>query len=258
MLYVLTSNLNAWDNLRPPAEESQWRAAAVRWICFTNNPLQSPVPPWEFRPIYDVGQACRTARVPKILPHLMLPDDCEISIWHDANFQLKLPPVDIIRHALARHDWAAHVHPGRRCIYEEGNQCIKESIGTPALIRAELNRYNDAKYPPQSGLWANGFLVRRHTPKVKLLCDQWWRYYAEGGERDQISFPFVRRMIGVEVNTINASPWESPYAVFNFHAAWITRTGNDGYLPERARMGEKLARLAELTGVDGGIQWPEK
>lgn len=263
MIYVYSAAANGFDNLRPPAS---FPVGDVRFLHFTNLPQQPSVAPWEFRPLYSLGDACRTARVPKILPHLMLPEDAEYSIYLDANLQLKAQPIQLILELLKDHDWAAHRHPCRDCIYAEAEVILSHSTmeGWRAQnperapqIAAEIARYEVDLYPAGAGLWANGMIVRRHTAAVAALNERWWGLYSAGGERDQLSFPVARRATGLEVKTIDHPIHEGPYLNFYFHAAWKDNKFNREYHPERGRIRARLERLKAITGSDGGVQYPE-
>lgn len=251
MIYVYTSILNGWDNLRAPGYPWNARIPAdpgVRFICFTDLPILPTVEPWEFRPVYPAGEGCRTARVPKILPHLMLPDDAEYSIYHDGNLRLKDDPRRVLDRLLSDHDWAAHRHPARKCIYEEAKVLLDEKIGTAALVEAEIEYYIGIGYPKDAGLWANGFIARRHTPAVAALNELWWSLYSIGCERDQLSFPVARRDAAMELTTIHADVYCSPVVDFFWHAAWRDKEGSREYHPERKAIRERLARLKKVVG----------
>ncbi len=263
MIYVYTSILNGWDNLRPPAI---FPTGEVRFICFTNLPQIPAVRPWEIRPLYDVGEACRTARVPKILPHLMLPSDAEYSIYCDGNLQLKEQPIRLLLDLLEHHDWAAHRHPCRDCIYAEGDVILRhptmegwraQNPARAPRIEEEIARYRKAGYPNGGGLWANGMIIRRHTPAARALNEAWWKLYSEGGERDQLSFPVARRAENVAVKTIDHPICDGPYLNFYFHAAWKEDKANKEYHPERAGIRQRLKDLRRVTGATGGVRYPE-
>lgn len=254
MIFVYTSICDGFDNLRPPACPVD---DDVRYICFTNVPNLPRVYPWEYRPAYMAGEPCRSARTAKILPHLMLPDDAEYSIYHDGNFQLRQDPHAVIRDLLYSEQWAAHKHPCRACVYQEAALLLKEKIGTPELVEQEVARYRAENYPEGAGLWANGLIVRRHTPEVAALNERWWTLYATGCERDQLSFPVARHQLNFPVNTIDADVWGSPYIKFNWHAAWKTRDDNPDYWPQRDRIRARLSELARVTGSTGGIKHHE-
>jgi Protein of unknown function (DUF616) len=254
VICVYTSIMDGFDNLRAPAVPVE---EDVRYICFTNVPNLRRCFPWEFRPAYELGEGCRTARAPKILPHLMLPEDVAFSIYHDGNFQLRQDPKVIVQELLKEHDWAAHRHPCRTCIYDEAAILLREHIGTPAMIEAEIERYRTAGYPKDAGLWANGFIVRRHNGTTAELNERWWRLYASGCERDQLSFPVARRDLGVAVRTIDASVYASPYLLNRWHAARVSRDDNPDFARDRHAVRRNLAQLRQITGSDGGVRYPE-
>lgn len=254
MIYVYTSILNGWDNLRPPAV---WDVPGVRFVCFTNVAVLPSVEPWEFRPVYyPSGDTCRTARLPKILPHLMLPEDAEYSIYHDGNLRLSKDPRDVVDRLLIAHDWAAHRHPCRTCIYQEAKVLLDEKIGTAELVKREIEGYRQAGYPERAGLWANGLLVRRHTPAVAALNERWWKLYAAGCERDQLSFPVARAAEGLDIQTIDADIYGSQWVDFFWHAAWWDKNSSIEFHPERDAIRERLDRLRKITGSDGGVNYP--
>lgn len=255
MLYVYTSILNGFDNLRPPAVPPDDKS---RYICFTNIPNLPRVYPWEYRPAYiATGNPARDARIAKILPHLMLPSDATMSIYHDGNFQLRVDPVTTAMKLLNGHDWAAHAHPCRTCIYDEADILLNEKIGTPALVQADIDRYRAAGYPRNAGLWANGMLARRHTDKVAELNEKWWQLYASGCERDQISFPVARAAVGLDVKTIHQNIWSSEFLLFKWHAAFREREDNPDYWPQRNALRANLANIARVTQSAGGVSYHE-
>ena len=256
MICVYTANLDLWDNLRPPLVQPE---DGVRYICFTNSPLQAAVSPWEFRPCPDLGNASRSSRVPKILPHLCLPE-YDYSIWHDANFQLRVPARQVIGELLRFDDWCAHRHPARDCVYAEAEILLKEKIGTPALVQTQIDHYREIGYPAHHGLWANGFIVRRHTPKTARLNEKWWELFAAGCERDQLSFPVARLLSGTPLDGggvnhgLTRDIFNSPYVKYNWHAAWRDREDNPSYQPQRDRLNAQTRRLAEVSGARLKVQ----
>lgn len=252
MIYVYTSVVNGFDNLRTPCVGP---FDNVRFICFTNVPNLPRVYPWEYRPSYDVGNPARTSRVAKILPHLMLPEDAEYSIYHDGNFQLKVDPNRIID-MFGHHQWAAHKHPGRDCIYDEARIVVRDCpLVEPESVNRQIAEYRASGYPEHAGLWANGFIVRRHTPEVAALNELWWKYFVAGSERDQLSFPVAHQASGLEIKTIHENVFDSPYLQHRWHAAWRHKDDNPDYWPQRDRMRERLKKLAEVTGTNAGVSF---
>lgn len=253
MLYVYTAVINGFDNLRPPAIQPE---TFVKFICFTNVPNLPRVHPWEYRPAYIAGKPCRSSRIPKILPHLMLPSDAEYSIYHDGNFVFKQDPHRVIEELLGRHDWAAHKHPARNCVYDEANIILRDCpLVDKDAVRAQVADYRAMNFPEKFGLWANGFIARRHTPEVAKLNERWWELFSKGSERDQLSFPVALRDAGLEIRTIDQNIFASSYMAFRWHAAWKTHEDNPDYWAGRSETRARLAELARLTGSDSGIHF---
>jgi len=267
MIYVYTAILSGFDNLRTPLCAPE---PGVRFICFTDCPVLPRVEPWEFRPVhrivdpacdvigaeYDTLDDARTSRLPKILPHLVLPEDCDYSIWHDGNFQMKASPSETISKLLRTADWAAHKHPGRDCIYREAEILLKEKIGTAALVERQIERCRNVYGHPEGfGLWANGFIARRHNAATAALNERWWDLFQSGCERDQISFPVALRQSGVSIETIRHTDiYGSEFVKFNWHAAWKDREDNPTRWPERERIAARVRKLQQIAGP-GGYEW---
>ena len=142
-------------------------------------------------------------------------------------------------------------------MYEEGEILIREKIGTTTLVEEELSRYRVRGFPRHGGLWANGMLVRRHTPGVATLNELWWDLYSTGCERDQTSFPVARYHEEFLINTIDEDIYRSPYLLQHWHAAWKNRDDNPDYWDERDRLRGKLERLSRLAGPNPDITYPE-
>jgi hypothetical protein len=256
VIYVFTSILDGFDNLRPPAIQPE---SFVKFICFTNVPNLPRVHPWEYRPAYLAGKPCRSARVPKILPHLMLPADAEYSIYHDGNFQLRQDPFRVIKELLddSGATWAAHKHPARSCIYDEAAIIIRDCpLVDKDSVNKQVAEYRESGYPEKAGLWANGFIARKHTPEVAKLNEAWWELFANGSERDQLSFPVAKSRTGMEIRTVDENIFNSHWMLFRWHAAFLSHEDNPDFWPERNGTRQRLAELARLTGTDSGIHYP--
>lgn len=263
MIYVYTCILGGFDNLRPPLVPPE---PGVRFICFTDVPVLPDVPPWEFRPIHRVGNNSRTSRLPKILPHLVLPADCDYSIWIDGNLQLRKPAAEIVNAEMRFDDWAAHAHPARSCVYSEGDLLRELKRVRPdewpnldaAFLDEELENYRALGFPANLGtLTANGVIIRKHTPAVDSLNERWWKLFERGAGRDQLSFPVALwQSEGVTVNRMSHYPdvYTSPLVRFGWHAAWKDKPDNVQYRPERERIAVRVAKLREIAG-DGGYGW---
>ncbi len=253
---VYTCVTGGYDNLRPPLVA---RETGVRYICFTDVPQMPDTPPWEFRPVHRVSDASgysarRTACLPKILPHLVLPD-CDFSIWHDGNFRLAAY-ASCVTAAAGVADLALHRHPSRDCVYKEADALIEGKFGTARLIREETSFYRAIGHPESFGLWACGMIVRRHTTATAALNEAWWNLYANGCELDQMAFAVAaRNTLNTRIADLPGDVFASPFMRFDgWHAKWCDAADKDAARPARAGVAARVDKLRDLAG-DGGYTW---
>ena len=187
----------------------------------------------------------------------------------DGNFQLAKPASEIVNAELRFDDWAAHRHPARGCVYEEGALLVKLKRERPdewpnmdaRELAAEIAYYRSIGFPEKlTTLTANGIIIRRHTARVAALNERWWKFFAMGCGRDQLSFPVALWVSADEGVTVNRMPhypdiYSSPLARFGWHAAWKDKAPNVEYRPERARIAARVAKLREVVGGGGGYDW---
>lgn len=140
------------------------------------------------------------ARYHKIMCHYM--DDCDCSIWIDANNRLWDDPVSICKKWLADADIAVFRHPYRDCIYVEEQACEHFKKDSPEVMRQHVARYRAEGYPAHNGLASTGFIARRHTPQVKKFNEFWWNEVLSGSYRDQLSFPYVAWKTGMKIQWV--------------------------------------------------------
>lgn len=131
------------------------------------------------------------AKIVKILSHLYIPR--EWSIWVDGNIYLKVEPEYLLdMMIMSGKDIAVFEHPQRANIYTEAVACINEKKDDPKIITKQLKRYEGEGFNDQK-LAMCGILIRRHTPEICRLNEQWWAEICKGSWRDQLSFPYVFR-----------------------------------------------------------------
>lgn len=118
------------------------------------------------------------AKIYKILPHLFM--DCEYSVWLDGNMYPLKEEKEYIA-LLGGNDIAVFKHPERNTTKEEADFCVLK----------EKDLKENIKDYPASKLYSCGFIIRRHTDKIKQLCEKWWAEICTGSVRDQISFGYV-------------------------------------------------------------------
>jgi hypothetical protein len=67
--------------------------------------------------------------------------------------------------------------------------------------------YKKDGYAENKGLCECGFIVRRHTPKVRAFNNEWWAQYTRFAKRDQPSFMYAVNEFGLRINVIDDG-WE--------------------------------------------------
>jgi hypothetical protein len=186
-IVIYTSITNCFDQI--PQLVSTW--SGCDYVCFTDNPhLRSDV--WNLRLLPSSNlDPRRRARLPKILPHLFLPES-DLSIWMDGNV---VPEVDLFQFAKANlKDRAAlfFAHGERQCLYEEADKCITLGKDSADLINSQIAKYQREGMPRNFGLAECSILIRRHNdPQLIALMNSWWNELIAWSARDQLSLPYV-------------------------------------------------------------------
>ncbi len=239
-IVVATCIVQSWDYLRPPSSIDP----QALYICFTDRPIER-VPTWEIQPAYTpCGMpASRASRLPKLLPHLHFGAD--YSIWHDANFVLRVSPQELIDTFLCEHDIAMFDHPCRHDVGQEVAVLLNEHIGDPTEVKAQQTTWLHMGAPV--GLWAGGLIIRRHSKAVRQFNETWWHYFKNGSTRDQIALPMAKHETGIEIQTIPGDIYSSPLMGFHWHAAWLDKEDNSKYRSEIAPYQMRRKRLEELA-----------
>lgn len=190
---------------------------SVRYIAFTDNPnLRSEH--WEICVLNDyLGSFRRTSRLPKLLPHLYLPDH-DFSIYIDASFGWKAPDARaMITACLEDREIGLYRHKHRDCVFEEIDLCEQLGIERPELLAFYREHYADLQLPTHAGLYENGLIVRKNTPAISALNEAWWCIYR--GERDQLALMSALHTTGTPVNAIKQGKQirKGPYLSYAQH-----------------------------------------
>jgi len=116
-------------------------------------------------------------------------DNYEYSLWLDCRPLLAIDPYVLLR--LADTDFLIRSHDYRRCAYDEGKICVMQNRVSKLAVDRQLEHYRSQGFPTQNGLYHTGFMIRKHTKKLKELMNSWWAEVREYSHRDQISLPYV-------------------------------------------------------------------
>lgn len=147
---------------------------------------------WEvFVQRYDTRNSRMAAKYPKLFPwnHLRT----NTSVWIDGAFEVVSSDFrNVCEGLLNRSDIGLFRHPdGRDDAYQEAEFCLDVPKYRDCLLEEQMHSYRDAGLPENSGLWAGGVIVRRHSEVVRLVSDDWWNEMMQYGVQDQVSLPFV-------------------------------------------------------------------
>jgi predicted O-methyltransferase YrrM len=181
----------------------------LSYFLFTDGTIDSAPRPWQLRPLPAVfSDPQRDARRVKALPHLFLPEECQISVWVDGNCQIKDMTAAVILELLGDDEIALPAHAERHCVFAEGKALIASGLyDSPARIARQMSAYDVIGMPRDFGLHHTNFLIRRHNdPACIHFCTEWWQQINAHSKRDQLSFDFVRWKLGRQkVRTLKIS-----------------------------------------------------
>ncbi len=193
-IVVYTSVTNGYDNLKEQRDSAR---EGIKFIAFTDEPQESKT--WDIQPAWkEFTDPNRNAKIHKILSHKFFPDHA-YSLWMDGSVRIQFP-FGVERLAeiyLSDHDMAIFKHPERNCLYQEANTCINRNLDNKDIIRQQIQRYTKEGYPPNAGLVEATIILRRHSPKMVEFNEAWWEEIKNGSKRDQISFNYVAKKVGI-------------------------------------------------------------
>lgn len=189
----------------------------VDFIAFCDQPHDC-LRVWQVRPLpiwsSDSRFASRRhAKLPKVLPQIMLPN-YDYYIWIDGNYTLKMDPRDICAELLLDPlvDIAVFRHRLRTCIYSEAAEVLKYRLDHAAWVRKQMAAYRRQGYPKNAGLYELPAFVIRNSAAMLRLSLAWWEQICRYSSRDQLSFPIAAQRTGARVSIIKApSVHDNPY-----------------------------------------------
>jgi len=205
---IYTAIFGGKDNLIEP----EYVPKGCDFVCFSDRDFKSDI--WDVRKVESKFEdPVRSAKVFKILPHKYL-FEYEISVWVDGNVLIRGDLVRLIEKyllsfnlAFFNHDeqkkrwkklfWIKDKGDCRDCIYDEAKHLLKISKDRkykddPILIKTQVEKYREEKYPEHNGLIAGMVILRKHNEKVVVkVMEDWWQEIKNGSRRDQLSFNYI-------------------------------------------------------------------
>jgi glycosyltransferase involved in cell wall biosynthesis len=171
-----------WKIIEAPEEHGSPRMAAKWWKMFP--------------PISDLG---------------------DVSIWIDASITVTdvHEMVRVCKAAISEHDVAFFKHPERTNVFDEAIASLQmpNKYGGLPLI-AQVESYREEGLPQDSGLWAGGVIVRRHSLKRINFEDDWWEECKKWSYQDQLSLPYVLWKHDVQPGVIPGNVYKTFFHVW--------------------------------------------
>jgi hypothetical protein len=229
-IVVYTAITGEYDRLKDPAGT----AAGADFVAFVDEPTRSAMTSrvWRPRDVHaEFRDPVRNAKIHKILSHVYFPD-VEYSLWLDGSVAMR--STDSIRWLVEVHladcDLVVFRHSKRDCVYQEASICLQRRLDDPAVIWDQIRRYTKEGHPSNAGLAECTVVLRRHTAAVKAFNEAWWEEITRGSTRDQLSFPYVARKVGLHYGTFPGTISSNPLFGRERHAGAVQAR------PSRRRM----------------------
>src|SRR5205085_532909 len=122
------------------------------------------------------------AKTPKMCPWRYT--DADVVVWLDASFQITSP--SFLRE-MCEYEFGQFDHNARDCIYDEVEHCIPLAKYSFLPLQEQAAHYREQGHPEHWGLWATGFIVRKHTPTVEQFGEAWLAENEKWSFQDQVS-----------------------------------------------------------------------
>lgn len=218
-------------------------------ICFTDNPsLKSDF--WTIKLLDTQGlNPAHESRLPKLLPHKFL-SEFQVSLYIDNTVTFNTDPQEIFdsyEHSIS--PLVCFPHPQRSCVYEEGEEVIRQGLEDEAKVRGQLEFYAEQGLPKNNGLIAGTVLLRRHhDPLLVKLSEAWLNHVLGFSKRDQISFSFIAWFFNFQPSYFPGSLHDNEL---------ITYLVKDGYSPYPRLPGnfdDKFYRWLHLESVTSSLE----
>lgn len=193
-LVVYTAVFGDTDPLRDPV-----RPGKTRFVCFTDQPVRSKV--WEIVRLPTQAAPKRASRQYKQPSHLVFPE-AEATLWVDAQLVLLVDPLEILQRYQG--EFTGFRHHKRKRITDEAGAIIRAGKGKADAIHAQLAAYQadgwDTDEDPQQAITNGGFMLRRHTERVKAFNELWHHEVQTRTLRDQMSLDYCAARAGLTID----------------------------------------------------------
>ena len=132
------------------------------FYCFVDKPVSNRVNPYKYLVVdLEYSDITKNARQLKILGHDVL-KDYDITIWHDANFQLDLIFLEelILISKQSNRYITTFIHPHRNDFYSEAMACVRVGKDNSLKLLRQAYTYFIKGLPAHKGLYSTGILIK--------------------------------------------------------------------------------------------------
>jgi hypothetical protein len=196
---VYTVLLGDYELNEPKYKNNRWK-----YICFTDQNIKSEN--WE---IIKVSGGRKKSREIKIKSHKFM--EYDICLYIDAKFTIKIDLDNFVNKNL-KNDLCLMKHNKRRCLYDEGNFCIKIGKDKKETISKQLEYYKKDGMPENFGLYAPGVMLKKNTKQINKFMELWYEQVEKFSYRDIISFSYVLWKNPIDLNLM---PFKETYKRFS-------------------------------------------
>ncbi|MBQ8940056.1 MAG: DUF616 domain-containing protein [Paludibacteraceae bacterium] len=215
---IYTVMTGDYDDIKTPLYES----VNCDYFLFTNNANIVEVKGWKVIHIKEsIGNLLLSRKV-KMLPHMYLPTEYEVSVYVDASVLIWGNIVELTHYLNKDISFAVTKHSVRNKVIDELNVCYEYNIINKQAYNQALKRYDEFTkegFKDDMGLAECGILIRRHSDRdLQKLMEMWWYEFQNGCGRDQIYLmPVIHKMKFKSYRLIDGFVFSNQFCVVEGH-----------------------------------------
>ena len=232
-LAVYTCVTGGYDPLLAPSVVDP----RLDYFCFTNSDIPPPTP-WRHvhlppSTLNDKDQSRFAKMHPHKLPSLA---GYDATLYIDGTIDIVGDVRRFIEESIRREgDIFMFDRPYWDTLLDEALGIAESGHDWSWSIGRGTRRYFRNGYKDASRLFAGGTILRRDTPRVRVLMDAWWQEYLSGSRRDQLSLGYVSQTTGVPIHSLGVA---DPY-----HTRQIFRMKRHADTPRAPRLIRQVVNL---------------
>jgi len=207
---AITNKTNNYDSIK----ELPKNIGNVDKILFLEQSVETKS--WKVQECHkEFSDPCRNAKIHKILSHKYFPEH-DFSLWIDGSVKILFSYTleRLINIYLQDSDIALFKHNERKCIYQEAEICKSRNLDDHKVINTQIAKYRKENFPQNCGLSECTVLLRKHSQKMVEFNELWWKEICAGSRRDQLSFDYCAKKVGIKVSYFSGNLRSNNYLFF--------------------------------------------